>query len=164
MKRRWVSCLVCIIAVLLIRVSDATAAERLQLQAIRLAEQGATTHIELQLSQSADFKMFTLTGPDRVVLDISAAALGRTALPLPGAVGVVRDIRAAHRDGDLRIVFDLGVAMRPQSKIVGEGSAARLLIDLQPVTSVPGTVPVAASLPAVVPEPEPEPSSPSRYP
>lgn len=160
MKRRWVSCLVYIIAALLIRVSDATAAERLQLQSIRLAEQGATTRIELQLSRSADFKLFTLTGPDRVVLDISTAALGRSALPLPGATGAVRDIRAAHRDGDLRIVFDLGAAMRPQGTIVGVGSAARLLIDLQPVASAQGTVPVVASLPAAVVAPEPLPVTP----
>ncbi|MCB1596820.1 MAG: AMIN domain-containing protein, partial [Gammaproteobacteria bacterium] len=74
MKRSGLNCLVCIIAILLIRVSAVNAAERAQVQAVRLAEQGDATRIELRLSRSADFKMFMLTRPDRVVLDISAAA------------------------------------------------------------------------------------------
>ncbi len=159
MKRSGLNCLVCIIAILLIRVSAVSAAERAQVQAVQLAEQGAATRIELRLSQSADFNMFTLTGPDRVVLDISAAALGRSAMPLPGATGAVRNVRAAHRDGDLRIVFDLAGAMRPKSTTVREGSAARLTIELQPLSSPQSAA--SSGLPpstvtASAPNPQPE--------
>ena len=159
MKRSWVNCLVVTIASLLIGVSGAEAAERLQVQAVQIVEQGGFTRVDLRLSRSTEFKMFTLTGPDRVVLDIPAAALGRSALPLPGAVGVVRDVRAAHRDGDLRIVFDLTGAMRPHSATVNEASAARLTIDLQPaamaaVAAAPEVSnPVAASVREPVPAP-----------
>lgn len=158
MKRSWANCLVCIIAILLAGVSDAHAAERLRVQAVQIAEQGATTRIDLRLSRPAEFRMFTLAGPDRVVVDIAAAALGRTALPLPGAVGAVRDVRAAHRDGDLRIVFDLTAAMRPLSTSTGEGSAARLTIELQPAAvgqvaaSTEPSQPVAAVAPATEPK------------
>ena len=85
MKRNWVNCLVGTIASLLIGFSGAAAAARLQVHAVQIIEQGAVTRVELRLSRSTEFKMFTLTGPDRVVLDIPAAALGRSALPLPGA-------------------------------------------------------------------------------
>ncbi|MFZ1623252.1 MAG: N-acetylmuramoyl-L-alanine amidase [Gammaproteobacteria bacterium] len=158
MKRSGLNCLVCIVAILLISVSAVNAAERAQLQAVQIAEQGAATRIELRLSRSADFKMFTLTGPNRVVLDISAAALGRTALPLPDATGAVRDIRAAHRDGDLRIVFDLTAAMRPQSTITSDGSAARLTIELQPLAMAQGAASTESSpLPVAVSSTEPQP-------
>ena len=159
MKRSGLNCLLCVVAILLIRVSAVNAADRAQLRSVQLAEQGAATRIELRLSRSTDFKMFTLTRPDRVVLDISAAALGRSAMPLPGATGSVRDIRAAHRDGDLRIVFDLTAAMRSQSTIASDGAAARLTIELQPLASSqsaasPGPPPSAVTVSA--PEPQPE--------
>ncbi len=158
MKRSGLNCLVCIIAILLIRVSAVNAAERAQVQAVQLAEQGDATRIELRLSRSADFKMFTLTRPDRVVLDISAAALGRSALPLPGATGSVRNVRAAHRDGDLRIVFDLTGAMRPTSTTASEGSISRLTIDLQaPASSQSAASPESSPSPVTVSAPEPEP-------
>ncbi|MEZ5561924.1 MAG: N-acetylmuramoyl-L-alanine amidase [Gammaproteobacteria bacterium] len=157
MKRSWVNCLVGILASLLIPVVGAGAAERLQVQVVRIVEQDAATRIGLRLSRSADFKMFTLTGPDRVVLDISAAALGRTALPLPGATGSVREVRAAHRDGNLRIVFDLTAAMRPSSSLVNEGPSALLTIDLQPVAMAAAPVPAAIPEPKPAAAPEPEP-------
>ncbi len=165
MKRNWVNCLVGTIASLLIGFSGAAAAARLQVHAVQIIEQGAVTRVELRLSRSTEFKMFTLTGPDRVVLDIPAAALGRSALPLPGAAGVVRDVRAAYRDGDLRIVFDLTGAMRPHSTTASEASAARLTIDLQPVDMAAVAAapefsgPVAANTPEPVPVPESKPQA-----
>jgi N-acetylmuramoyl-L-alanine amidase len=134
-KHRWVNCLVCIIAGLLIHIPGAGAAGRLQVQAVQLLDQPAGTRIELRLSQSADYKVFTLGNPDRVVLDISAAALARSALPLPAAAGAVRGVRAAYRDGGLRMVFDLATAMRPLTTADGEASAARLTIELQPLNA-----------------------------
>ena len=96
------------------------------------------------------------------MVDIATAALGRTALPLPAAVGAVREVRVAHRDGDLRIVFDLAAAMRPQSATDGEGSAARLTIELQPVATAQVAAatepspPVAVNVPAPTPVSEPK--------
>lgn len=170
MKHRWVNCLVCIIAGLLIHIPGASAAGRLQVQGVQLLDQPAGTRIELRLSQPADYKVFTLGNPDRVVLDISAAALARSALPLPAAAGAVREVRAAYRDGGLRMVFDLATAMRPLTTAGGEASAARLTIDLQPlnaaaVAAIP--VPAPAALPtavAKVPEPEPQPAQPEAQP
>jgi N-acetylmuramoyl-L-alanine amidase len=165
-KHRWFNCLACIIAGLLIHGAPAGAAGRLQVQGVQLLEQGAGTRVELRLSQPGDYKVFTLGNPDRVVLDISSAALARSALPLPAAVGAVREVRAAYRDGGLRMVFDLATPMRPLTTANGEASAARLTIELQPldaaaVAAIPAPVP--AALPTAVvkaPEPEPQPVQP----
>jgi N-acetylmuramoyl-L-alanine amidase len=151
-KHRWVNCLVCIIAGLLIHIPGAGAAGRLQVQGVQLLEQATGTRIELRLSQPADYKVFTLGNPDRVVLDISAAAFARSALPLPAAVGAVREVRAAYRDGGLRMVFDLATAMRPLTTADGEASAARLTIELQPLNAARPEAQAQAQL-APVPAP-----------
>ncbi|TFG86224.1 MAG: AMIN domain-containing protein, partial [Chromatiales bacterium] len=82
--------------------------DRLRVQSIAIDGQGPATRVELRLTRAATYNLFTLTGPHRVVIDISTAALGRTALPLPMAAGAIRQIRVAHRPGgNLRIVFDV---------------------------------------------------------
>jgi N-acetylmuramoyl-L-alanine amidase len=139
----------------------AAAPDRLQVQSIAIAEQGAATLVDLRLTRNAQFSLFTLSSPHRVVVDISSAALGPSALPLPGAAGAIRQIRVAHRPGgNLRIVFDVAEAMRPTATPAGDERAPRLAIELRPVTLLgasspaPQTVPVVA-LPAVPPVTQP---------
>jgi N-acetylmuramoyl-L-alanine amidase len=77
--------------------------------------------------------MFTLDGPDRVVLDVLGAALAKSALPLPAGAGAVRQVRAANRaDGSVRLVFDLGARVEPQAvpqRASGRGEA-RITVEL----------------------------------
>lgn len=111
------------------------APDRLQVQSIAIAEQGAATLVDLRLTRNAQFSLFTLSSPHRVVIDISSAALGPSALPLPGAAGAIRQVRVAHRPGgNLRIVFDVAEAMRPTATPAGDEGAPRLAIELRPVT------------------------------
>jgi len=135
---------------------------RLQVQAIAIAEQGPATRVDLQLSRTAQFNLFTLTSPDRVVLDISSAALGPSALPLPLAAGAIRQIRVAHRPGGhLRIVFDVTEAMRPSATPVGDERSPRLAIDLRPATLLGAAAPLPSAPSAPTPPPAaPEPSPP----
>lgn len=108
---------------------------RLQVQSIAIAEQGAATLVDLRLTRNAQFSLFTLSSPHRVVVDISSAALGPSALPLPVAAGAIRQIRVAHRPGgNLRIVFDVAEAMRPTATPAGDERDPRLAIELRPVT------------------------------
>ena len=129
---------------------------RLQVQSIRIAEQGPTTRVELRLSRVASFNLFTLKGPNRVVLDIPAATLGPSALPLPAGTGAISLIRVAHRpDGSLRIVFDVAEAMRPTSSLAADGGKQRLSIELRPLSWLASagatpTAPVAAQPQALV--------------
>jgi N-acetylmuramoyl-L-alanine amidase len=120
-------------------------ADRLQVQGIRVApaEQGATQRVELRMTRPGEFNVFTLAGPDRVVVDVSRAALGRQALPLPAAAGLVQQVRAAHRpDGSLRLVFDVDRPVRAEARLSPDPAGARLVVFLA------GDAP-AAPLPAV---------------
>ncbi len=126
--------------------------DRLRVQSIAIDGQGPATRVELRLTRAATYNLFTLTGPHRVVIDISTAALGRTALPLPMAAGAIRQIRVAHRPGgNLRIVFDVTEAMRPSATLAAVDGVPRLSIELRPVSWVVS----ASPSPSPVPSPRP---------
>jgi N-acetylmuramoyl-L-alanine amidase len=109
--------------------------------------------VDLRLTRNAPFNLFTLGSPDRVVIDISSAALGPSALPLPGAAGAIRQIRVAHRPGgNLRIVFDVTEAMRPSATAAGDERAPRLTIEMRPVILL-GASPPAQPAPAPIAPP-----------
>lgn len=134
------------------------APDRLRVQSIAIAPDGPATHIELQLSRrAAQYSLFTLEHPDRVVIDIAAAAMGRTALPLPVGGGAVRKVRAAHRPGgSLRIVFDVAAAVKPVVDQKIDGGNSRLLIDLRPASALAAAPVAPAAPPAVARAPAPE--------
>ncbi len=135
----------------------AASADRLQVQSIAIAAQGQDTQVELQLTRTATYNVFTLTDPNRVVIDLSSAALGPGALPLPTATGAVRQVRVAHRPGgSLRIVFDVAEAMQPSVTLAAEGGLPRLAIALRPLSWL-ALAPAPA--PAPVPSPAAEPAA-----
>lgn len=134
--------------------------DRLRVQSIAIDGRGPATRVELRLTRAATYNLFTLTGPHRVVVDISTAALGPTALPLPTAAGAIRQIRVAHRPGgNLRIVFDVTEAMRPSATLAADDGVPRLAIELRPVSWVasaprpPGPAPVTPQKPSASPAP-----------
>ena len=145
-------------ALLLSAALFAATPERLQVRSIGITEQGPDTRVELGLTRAATFNLFTLTDPNRVVIDISSAALGPTALPLPSAAGAVRQIRVAHRPGgNLRIVFDVAEPVQPSATLAADGGIPRLAIELRPVSwmvSAPASAPAPA--PSLAPAPAPE--------
>ncbi len=148
---------VALAALLLTEALLAAIPERLQVRSIAITELGPDTRVELRLTRATTFNLFTLNDPHRVVVDISSAALGPTALPLPTAAGAVRQIRVAHRPGgNLRIVFDVAEAMQPSATLAADGGDSRLAIELRPVSwmaSVPAPA-LEAPPPAVVRLPE----------
>lgn len=59
------------------------------------------------LDQDVDFKVISLKGPDRLVVDLPASSLAR-GFRLPAAAGVVKSVRTGEpAPGTIRIVFDL---------------------------------------------------------
>lgn len=133
----------------------APGSDRLQVQSISIAPGGSATQVELRLSRpAAHYNLFTLDNPNRVVIDISTAAMGRTALPLPGGAGIIRDIRAAHRPGgNLRIVFDVATAVKPEINQKTDGSNPRLLIKLPSAGLASGPMASNAAGPGVTAPP-----------
>lgn len=133
----------------------AASADRLQVQSIAIAAQGQDTRVELRLTRTATYTLFTLTDPNRVVIDLSSAALGPGALPLPTATGAVRQVRVAHRPGgSLRIVFDVAEAMQPSATLAADGGLPRLAIALRPLSWM-AAAPAPASVPSLAAEPAP---------
>jgi N-acetylmuramoyl-L-alanine amidase len=108
------------------------------------------TQIDLALDGAVANNLFTLPAPDRVVLDLSTAALDTRRVALPGAMGLVRRVRSGPRDGGgWRFVFE--VDPRTEAHRV-EAGAGHLRIQLSPVSESAGegaTRPAAVTAPAV---------------
>ncbi len=138
--------------------------DRLQVQSIALAAQGQDTRVELRLTRTGTYHLFTLTDPNRVVIDLSSAALGPGALPLPSATGAVRQVRVAHRPGgSLRIVLEVAEAMQPSATFATDTGLPRLAIALRPLSWLAKAPAVTvAGLPPV--DPETPPAAPARPP
>jgi N-acetylmuramoyl-L-alanine amidase len=106
---------------------------------IRVWSENGKTRVVLDLSGPMAHSIFTLSGPDRLVVDIENGRLGATLGKLPGGAGSVREIRTGLRaDGHLRVVLDLNESVRSRSFTAGPNSqyGDRLVIDLQRTGSV----------------------------
>ena len=101
---------------------------------IRIWSESEKTRVVLDLSNPADHNIFTLRGPDRLVIDLKDGRLAEALLAMPQGKGSVRSIRSAVRaDGQLRVVLDLNEVIRSRSFTAGPNSqyGDRLVIDLQ---------------------------------
>jgi N-acetylmuramoyl-L-alanine amidase len=123
--------------------------EPVQVQGARIASQSGKIRVALDLSKPAEHKIFTLSNPYRVVIDIKSGRITRQALPLPAGAGAVSRIRGANReDGSVRLVLDLNAAVKLRSFLLaGNGQQGdRLVVDLEPIgnarviTKAPDTV------------------------
>ena len=87
----------------------------------------------LDLNQSAEHTIFTLRGPDRLVVDLKDSRLSTSIDRLPSG-GAIRSIRTGVRaNGQLRVVLDLNQTVRSRSFTAGPSDkhGDRLVIDLQ---------------------------------
>lgn len=106
-------------------------AQAAEVRGVRLSEGATGTRAEIALDAPvADFRLISLAGPDRLVVDLPASSLRRGAtLPVPA--GVVRGVRYGQPEpGVARIVFDLSqpvTALRPQ--LEAGPSGPRLVIE-----------------------------------
>lgn len=101
---------------------------------IRIWAESGKTRVVLDLSSVAEYNIFTLRGPDRLVVDLKGARLASSLQSLPKGVGAVDSIRSAVRsDGQLRVVLDLNQAVQSRSFTAGPNDeyGDRLVIDLQ---------------------------------
>ena len=101
---------------------------------IRIWSENGKTRVVLDLSQPAAHNIFTLRGPDRLVVDLKSSRLSDSLKAMPRGTGSVRSIRSAVRaNGQLRVVLDLNEAVRSRSFTAGPNSryGDRLVIDLQ---------------------------------
>ncbi|MDH3620463.1 MAG: N-acetylmuramoyl-L-alanine amidase [Gammaproteobacteria bacterium] len=109
---------------------------------VRIWSESNKTRVVLDLSQSVQHNIFTLRGPDRLVIDLKDSRLAKSLTSMPQGTGAVRSIRSAIRaDGQLRVVLDLNTAVRSRTFTAGPNATYgdRLVVDLQRASG-PATV------------------------
>src|SRR5690554_1737315 len=79
-----------------------------QIESVRLWRAPDNTRLVFDLTGPADHKLFTLSSPERIVIDISGASFSASTSDLPLQDTPLTGVRSAARDGsDLRVVLDL---------------------------------------------------------
>jgi N-acetylmuramoyl-L-alanine amidase len=101
---------------------------------VRIWSENGKTRVVLDLSESVSHNIFTLRGPDRLVVDLKDGRLAAGFAAMPGGVGSVTNIRTGVlANGQLRVVLDLNENVRSRSFTAGPNSqyGDRLVIDLE---------------------------------
>jgi N-acetylmuramoyl-L-alanine amidase len=123
--RRW------IITLCLLFPGSLAAAE---LRGLQLTEEGSVTRAELSFDGRVQHNLFTLAGPDRLVLDVDQlGAKTASVVARVRATGVVKAVRSGPRGkSGQRIVFDLRSPVVASSFALppSEGHGYRLMLDL----------------------------------
>jgi N-acetylmuramoyl-L-alanine amidase len=99
--------------------------------AVRIWGGPDNTRVIFELSAPVDYRLFQLSKPDRVVLDLDKGAFGKGVGAKPGK-GVVKDMRIGHFQGKARIVLDLDGPAHPKSFLLTPAGqyGYRLVVDL----------------------------------
>ncbi len=135
------------IGLLLGLMALALAAEaRTTVENVRIWSEDERTRVVLDLDRAVAHNIFTLRGPDRIVIDLKDSRMSQALKSLPAGTGSVRSIRSGVRaNGQLRVVLDLRQAVRSRSFTTGpnERYGDRIVIDLHR-SGAPKTVKRAA--------------------
>jgi N-acetylmuramoyl-L-alanine amidase len=100
---------------------------------VRIWSENERTRVVLDLDRAVDHSIFTLRGPDRIVIDLKNSRLAEALESLPAGAGSVAGIRSGLRaNGQLRVVLDLSQPVRSRSFTTGpnERYGDRIVIDL----------------------------------
>jgi N-acetylmuramoyl-L-alanine amidase len=136
------------VAVLLVALS--TLAQAAVVHDVRLWRAPDHTRVVLDLSAPADFKVFTLDGPDRIVVDLGDTSLEASldSLDKDLAETPIKTVRHGIREGDdLRLVLELstGVDLKYFSLKATPQTDDRLVLDLYDRNPVAAPVTVKKS-------------------
>lgn len=117
------------------------AAQAVQVKNVRVAHVDNRTRIVLDISRPSDHKLFTLSNPNRVVVDLEQGSFKMTGA-WPSGTGLVANVRGANREnGMARLVLDLSEAARPKSFLLEPSGpyGYRIVVDLLPVNASSGS-------------------------
>jgi N-acetylmuramoyl-L-alanine amidase len=124
-------CLTLALAVCILLASFAVSAA--SVEEVRVWRAPDHTRLVFDLSGEMEYKLFTLSNPARVVIDIEGSSFGGDLSRLDFNESPVSGMRSAIRDGDtLRMVIDLVTEVEPRSFTLAPNSEQgdRLVVDL----------------------------------
>lgn len=125
-----------------------------QIRNLRLWNSADKLRLVLDLSGPVQYKTFTLSAPERLIIDLSGAQLSGDFSQLALANTPIRSIRSGHfGQGDTRIVLDLAEPLRLDSFLLPpqDGQGHRLVLDLSNASHVPQQI-AAVAAPALLRE------------
>lgn len=122
-----------LLPVLLLMLSTLTQAA--QVKDIRVGQQPGSTRLVFELDSSVDHRMFPLSNPDRVVLDVNNTDISQEVIASLSALSsdVLMRVRYAKRDSGMRFVLDLNKKVRAKTtKLAASGKyGPRILVELE---------------------------------
>ncbi len=124
-----------------------------QIRNARLWRSGDKLRLVFDLSGPVQYKTFSLTSPDRLIIDLSGAGLSGDFSQLALKNSGITSIRSGHfGQSDTRIVLDLVEPMQLNSFVLPpqEGQGHRLVLDLTNATRAPRQI-AAEPAPLVAP-------------
>ncbi len=119
-------------------------------KSLRIWASPESTRAVFDVSGPVDYKLFELSKPDRIVLDMRGSALAE-GFSAPAAKGLLKNLRAGKQGkGDSRVVFDLAEGARPKSFLLppADKFGYRLVIDFFPEKAKPVTIRSVVEAPA----------------
>ena len=133
-------------------VAEVTAAS--DIRGVRLWRAPDNTRLVFDLTGPVQHSVFTLTAPNRIVVDVSNARMATNLAQMSLTNTPITGVRSAQRNGnDLRVVIDLSAAVTPKSFVLAPNQqyGHRLVVDLfdSPAGAAAAGAPVAASAPPV---------------
>lgn len=127
-----------------------------EIRGVRLWRAPDNTRLVFDLSGPVQHKVFTLSAPERIVIDVEGAELKTRLEQLGTAKTPITAVRAAaHAPGQLRIVIETAAAVEPKSFSLAPNQqyGHRLVVDLFDQAESPA---VAARVPPAAPAKAPE--------
>jgi N-acetylmuramoyl-L-alanine amidase len=130
-------------ATFLLSVSRAgMAADDTQIVAVRVWPSSTYTRVTLETSEAIKFKQFSVTGPDRLVIDLEGVKLNGILKDISAQISAadpfIKTARAGQFNPDtVRLVLELKNAVRPQLFTLAPvaGFRNRLVVDLYPTAA-----------------------------
>lgn len=99
-----------------------------EIKGLELSTGATGTRAEIALGGAGEFKVISLKGPDRLVVDLPASSLAR-GFRLPASAGVVKAVRTGEpAPGTARIVFDLAQPVTVLKPRIEQGSDGPRLV------------------------------------
>ncbi|WP_323055220.1 N-acetylmuramoyl-L-alanine amidase [Pseudomonas mandelii] len=146
--------MVAAVGLLLLAVTVNAVAES-KVNSVRLWRAPDNTRLVFDLTGPVQHSVFTLTAPDRLVIDINGASLGAP-LNVNSANTPITAMRSAQRTPtDLRVVIDLKKAVTPKSFTLAPNAqyGNRLVVDLFDDAADAAPIPVQTNVAKVAPVP-----------